>query len=209
MSSISSKFHDAFQNICLSLFVDGYKKMRAEEKYHLDWEENQFSASLCEYIKELKATNSFKIDIIREYHLSNPEFKDGTAKADKANRIDFRLKSWYNSQPIEFHAEAKNLAENNWQKQDGTKVDASALRSRYINTGIDNILTSEYPKNTFLVGYILQGEIDNITVKINSLLKKRQRVTEFLYIYTPIRNYDKLFCSTHTKNRIIHLFLKF
>jgi len=209
MNMVSGKFYEAFQNRCLSLFIDGYRKMKAEKLYKLDWDENQFSDSLCVYITEQKTTNLQKINIRREHHLTNPNVKDGTAKADEANEIDFWMNNWNYPNPVEFHAEAKNLAEDDWTKQCGAKVWACNLRARYIDTGIDKITSSKYPSNSFLIGYILQGNINNIKQKINALLEKRRRARETLLISDPVNSYDNIFYSNHNRLKIIHLFLKF
>ena len=68
----------------------------------------------------------------------------------------------------EYFFEAKNLKQNN-----------SALKRRYINTGIDNFVSRKYA-NGSLIGYLLEGKIDETIKGINSLIVKDKRHTETL-----------------------------
>src|SRR5690606_41535023 len=88
--------------------------------------------------------------------------------ADKFPRIDFRLTSFISTYEYEYFFEAKNLKQND-----------SALKRRYIDTGINNFVSGKYEKGS-LVAYLLEGKTDETVKGINSLLEKDKRNTEVL-----------------------------
>jgi hypothetical protein len=105
------------------------------------------------------------------------------------------------------------LAENNWLKSHNSKVNASGLRARYIDTGIANFVSGRYPYGC-LAGYILEGSADKILVMINKLLKskKRNRPTEILRKIAPINDHQQCYQSEHKNSKenslqLNHIFL--
>lgn len=88
--------------------------------------------------------------------------------ADKLPRIDFIYSKIWKKQRFSYVIEAKNLKEND-----------SKLKRRYIKTGIDSFVSGKYD-NGSLIGYLLEGEIDDTIKGINSLLVKDKRSTETL-----------------------------
>ena len=118
----------------------------------------------------------WQIDIIPEYRL----YKNDGIAAKSAARIDFRFSGWSTNQ-WEYFAEAKNLIEiDSFKAGRKTKISANKLHRRYIETGIDNYLSSKYPQNGCLIGYILQGKTENIVSMLNISLCALNRKTELL-----------------------------
>ncbi len=83
-------------------------------------------------------------------------------------RIDFRLTSFISTYEYEYFFEAKRLKEK-----------SSDLKRAYINEGMDRYISGKYPIGCML-GYLLEGEIDETIKGINSLLKKCKRNSEVL-----------------------------
>lgn len=127
--------------------------------------------------------------------------------------MDFKFTKWYGEQELHYYAEAKNLSESDWSKQDGSKVSASHYRARYIDTGIENLLTERYPEGC-LLAYVVQGKSDNIVAGINRLIKKRGLEPRVGLIYKGA-NIPFAICYTSDhllegqKSSIWHLFMQF
>ena len=168
--------HDAKQSLenkCLFVLIDGYRIMKNKGNYQRDWEEEDITEQLIYFMNQSNYAIKWKIDISAEKRLYTHKtaFQNKTAK--KTPRIDMRLMSWQSTTKEEYLVEAKNLSETNWNKNDGSKVNASYQLNRFINSGIEHFLSNYYPPNSCLCGYILQGSTENIIEKLNKILEKK------------------------------------
>lgn len=204
-----------FEKKCLTTLIDGYKLMKEAGAYSLSWDEESLTAHLIDHMKHSSFSSKWKLDITPEYPIYTQQVVDGIQKAKKAPVIDVRIMNWSRRDKLEYFIEAKNLAENDWIKADGSKVNASHLRARYIETGIDNFINERYPYGC-LAGYVLEGNIDIVIKGIAKLLmsKGRNRAQEVLNKSTTVHNHPYCYLSEHQtgngKNILLnHIFLKF
>lgn len=161
---------------CLTLLCDGYCVVKSKGSVSIDKEEEDISKELLLSINANIKRMEWQIDIIPEYRL----YKNDGIAAKSAARIDFRFSGWSTNQ-WEYFAEAKNLIEiDSFKAGRKTKISANQLHRRYIETGIDNYLSSKYPQNGCLIGYILQGKTENIVSMLNICLCALNRKTELL-----------------------------
>lgn len=161
---------------CLTLLSEGYYVTKSNRKVSIDWEEEDISKELLLSLNTNKKRLEWQIDIIPEYRL----YKNDGVAAKNAARIDFRFFGWTTTQ-WEYFAEAKNLIEvDSFKAGRKTKISATKLHKRYIETGIDNYLSGKYPQNGCIIGYILQGKTENIVSMINMCLCNSDRKTEAL-----------------------------
>jgi len=166
-TTIKEKFRTAFENRCYQLINDAYLISLPQKAIKLDWNENDISSELHEHIKENPLRHKWKVSTNVESYIpkSIPKVK---GFADKFPRIDFRLTTFTSTFEYEYFFEAKNLKQTD-----------SALKRRYIETGINNFVSKKYT-NGSIIGYLLEGKIDKTIKGINSLLKKDKRNTETL-----------------------------
>jgi hypothetical protein len=112
-------------------------------------------------------------------------------------RIDFRLTSFISTFEYEYFFEAKNLKEKD-----------SALKRRYIATGIDNFTSGKY-KDGSIVGYLVEGAPSKTVDGINKLLNKDSRNTESLTLKPNVLHAD-YYESEHTAvGTLKHFILNF
>lgn len=194
-SSIHEKFKASFEHMCFQLIIEAYSTSLKEKVVQLDWNENDISSEICSCINNNPLRYEWKISIHVEAHLPK-----GTPKvkgfADRFPRIDFRLTTFISNYEYEYFFEAKNLKQNN-----------SALKRRYIETGINNFLSRKYP-NGSLVAYLLDGSTQDTIDGINSLLKKDKRDTELLQESS--NEQVVIYTSTHKRIGILkHLIFDF
>jgi hypothetical protein len=202
----------------MSLLVESYFYVKSNYSIDIDCEEEYISAILFDYIDKCPQSSEWGIDITPEYRL----YKDAVLKKKKsaktAPKIDLRFCSFEKNVKLTYFVEAKNLIETDTTKRakkgrKGNTITVSAHNwyNRYIDTGIDNYLSGRYPSNGCLVGYILQGKMENIIACINQYLQNRNRASEIL-TQQPfnLRNLDSFYLSKHNNDIIIkHLMLNF
>ena len=153
---IYQTFKNAFENRCFQLLIEAYQTSLSKKVIQLDWDENDISSELHEYIKINPLRTKWKISSNVEAHLPTaiPKVKSFSARFP---RIDFRLTSFISTFEYEYFFEAKNLKEKN-----------SALKRRYIETGINNFISSKY-KDGSIVGYLVEGATgDRKSTRLNS-----------------------------------------
>ena len=187
---------------CLTLLFEGYNAIKLNANITIDWEEEDISKALILYWNTSKKRGLWNIGIIPEHRIYN----DDKMPAKKAARIDFRFSSWTRNQECTYFAEAKNLIETDTLKTGRkTKTSAISLQKRYIKTGIGNYFSGRYPSNGCLLGYVLQGNTQNIIDSINRHLSNNGRQSEQL-------DFDCLegyYVSKHNELFIKHLMFDF
>ena len=166
-------FKVGFENQCIRLFADAYHQSITDKTVKLDWNENDITGQLHEYIDNNPLRLEWSISTNVEQHLPNKSVKKVKGFANKDLRIDlrfvkFRKRILQTNQEYTVFFETKNL------KEKGCK-----LKKRYINTGIDDFIKKKYPYG-FLVGYLLEGAVTPTVKGINALLKKDNREKESL-----------------------------
>lgn len=161
------EFQKAMEAICLEMLHQGYEAMLFRKIYHVDWKEDKITAHYIELMKSLELCRDNQVSIIPQFHIYTEEHTLGNEEVEKAPRIDFRFIKWFQREEIDFFAEAKNLSEKSWKKADGKGVDANYYYNRYINTGINHLLSDYYPNRCFLVAYVLNGNKHDVLINLN------------------------------------------
>jgi len=195
-TTVYEKFKNAFEQRCYQLIIDAYQTSLTEKTIQLEWNENDISSELHRHIKENPLRLKWKVSTNVEADIPKdiPKVK---GFSDKFPRIDFRLTSFISTYEYEYFFEAKNLKQNN-----------SALKRRYIDTGIDNFVTKKY-KNGSLIGYLIEGKTDETVKGINSLLEKDKRRTETLK-FKDNKLFNAYYESNHSNIGILkHLIFDF
>ncbi len=175
-------YKKAFEQRCFRLIIEAYQASLNEKIIQLNWNENDISAEIRKHIKENPLRIKWKIVSSAEPPLPKDTPKE-KGFADKFPRIDFRLTTFSKNNEYDYFFEAKNLKQND-----------SKLKRRYINTGINNFTSKKY-ENGSLVGYLVEGKIDETIEGINTLLRKDKRETEVL-----IHKQEKLLKSYYESN---------
>jgi len=193
---IYEKFRSAFEQKCFDLIIDAYQTSITEKVIQLDWNENDISQELLEKLDSNPKRLHWSIFATREYHLSNKVDKH-KGFADKLPRIDLKMSNINLGIESKYFFEAKRLKEND-----------SNLKRSYIDEGMDRFTSKKYPSGCML-GYLLQGNVNETVKGINSLLVKDKRNTETL-TSTPNELYKTYFESEHTEIGVLkHLILDF
>lgn len=164
---VYTKFRNAFEQKCFQLIVESYEISMTEKVIQLDWNENDISSELHRHLKENPLRLRWKVSTNVEAGIPK-DIPKAKGFSDKFPRIDFRLTSFISTYEFEYFFEAKNLKQND-----------SALKRRYIDTGINSFVSKKY-ENGSLIGYLLEGKVSETVKGINSLLVKDKRNAEIL-----------------------------
>ena len=169
---IINLFKLKFEENCLSLLLESFNPIQNKKEF-CELTENNITARLVGLMKAKPLRFNFQISISRESYCDTDKTYIGLADADESVRIDIKYITWDRNIEYEYYIEAKNLSENDWIKPyNKEKVNAHKQQNRYIETGIQNFITGKYP-NGSLLGYVVEGDPDNIIIKINHILDKR------------------------------------
>lgn len=193
---VSEKFRNAFEQRCYRLIIEAYKTSLTEKVIQLNWNENDISSELHQHLQGNPLRIKWKVSTNVESHIHKDVLKV-KGFSSKFPRIDFRLTSFISSCEYEYFFEAKNLKQTD-----------SALKRRYIDTGINNFVSKKY-ENGSLIGYLLEGKINETVKGINSLLEKDKRNNETL-IFKSNKLLNTLYESNHSNiGTLKHLILDF
>lgn len=184
-TNVCDNFRNAFEQKCFHLINEACQNSLSEAVLQLDWNENDITSELHKHIKENPLRIKWRVSSNVEVTLPKniPKVK---GFADKFPRIDIRLTSFISIYEYEYFFEAKNL-----------KQDDSALKRRYIDTGIDNFVSGKY-KNGSLLGYLIKGNTNKTIEGINRLLENDNRNTEIL-IFKSHKIFEYFYESEHLK----------
>jgi hypothetical protein len=198
-NSIFLNFQKKFKERCITLFIEAYNTSVLSKSVTLDLHENDITGILHNYIDENPKRLKWGISTNPESHIFNKFIDYTKGFAAKFPRIDMRFVNIWHGVEHKYFMEAKNLRSND-----------SGLKRRYIETGIDNFLTtgSYYNCDGFLVGYILEGTVENCVEGINKLLEKDKRQNEKIEKTSTFLSIDNHH-SKHQEKEIYHLFLNY
>jgi hypothetical protein len=181
----NDSFKRAFEDVCIKLLVSAYHEAVMERSINMNWEENDITAHLHEYIDH----NPFRLEkhIVTnvEHNLEDSSSIKDKGFASKYSRIDMRFVVFRRNLEYKYFAEAKLLKEKD-----------SGLKRRYIDTGIDNFTSGRY-YNGCLIAYIIDGILIKVVEGINKLLKNCQRGSEIL-IKSTCKYHDEYYISEHS-----------
>lgn len=196
-NSIVSAFRKSFEDNCYQLLIEAYSSSITEKIIQIDWDENDITSELHKHINLNSLRLKWEISLNVEHHLPKEIIEKKKGFASKLPRIDLRLSQISSMLEYSYYFEAKNLKEKD-----------SALKRRYINTGIDSFITKKY-ENGSLVGYLVKGNLNKTVQGINSLLKKDKRELEFL-IEKTLPTHNNYYESEHNEIGILkHLIFDF
>lgn len=190
---IVSIVKQTFEKHCIILLTEAYKCSLNDNVYSTDWLENDFTEMLDEYIGKNNKRIKWNITNQPDRHIHDKKQKS-KGFADKEKRIDMKMSHIAFKQEYHFYIEAKRLKERDL-----------ALKKRYIDTGIYNYIHTIYPQGV-LVGYLLEGSVNNTIQGINDILTQRNRSSEHLS-KKEHSIHDEYFESIHPQYGVLQHFI--
>lgn len=200
--------NSSFELKCLDLLVKSYGSAITEHLILNDWEEESISAHIVKHMRK------FKSDLIVNYEvpLVEEDVYNAIKRVRNSNRIDifFQKSQWRKLEYLEYHIEAKNISSVEWKKSNGSKVNASQQQTEYITKGVDRFITGHFKeKNGCMLGYLVNGRLDEVLAKINAKIIVQKSNAETITLKAFIFNNYQIFESIHSDKVIKHLFFDF
>lgn len=204
-----NKVNSSFEIKCLTVLIKSYKTSITENRYSKDWEEKTFSSHLVSLMKKCDVAIKYNLTITKEEELEDEAIDNGLKSPNEANPIDIRFHSVWTDLRLDYNVEAKNISLSEWKKSSGNKVNASQQQTEYITKGIDRFLTGHFKdKNGCMLGYLVNGKLDDVLVKINDKIINQKNVSECINLGSVI-NKHQIFESIHMERKLNHLFFDF
>lgn len=205
-----NKVNQSFELKCIEVLIKSYYTSIKESKVSCDWEEKTFSSHLVSLMKKCEIALKYNLIITKEEELEDDDIDNGLKSAKEANPIDIRLhKIWSNSR-LDYNIEAKNISSVEWNKSTGTKVNASQQQTEYITKGIERFLTGHFnDKKGCMLGYIVNGKLDELLKKINSKIESQKRESETINFKELLIHNNKVYESYHPQRILKHLFFDY
>jgi len=224
LSKIRAKLWSKFANCCHQAVVEAYRAMLRNPNKYKERKEEKLTARLRYEMQRLELLLAEDITVDKEHYLEDEEILFGEKEAEDVARIDLVFStffesnraSWSQKERLIYYGEAKNLSLKDWTKQRGTNIYASQYRGRYIDTGIEKIISGAYSKvDAFLIGYMVNGNAQDNVVALNKLIQRRKLPPQIGLIdkQVPISGYSECYISKNDKGgevlELQHIFLEF
>jgi hypothetical protein len=208
--NLINSVNSSFEIKCLTVLVKSYETSISEKKYSKDWEEKTFSSHLVSLMKKCELAIKYDLTVTKEEELEDYEIDNGLKSPKEANPIDIRFHNIWMNLRLDYNVEAKNISVSEWGKSSGSKVNASQQQTEYITKGIDRFLTGHFKyKNGCMLGYIVNGKLEDVLTKINTKIVLQKNSTEIINLNFSTLNSHKIFESIHSDKVLKHLFLDF
>jgi len=201
------KVNSSFELKCLEVLIQSYNTSLTLNTYKRDWEEKTFSSHLVSLMNKCEVALKYELIITKEEELEDEEIDNGLKSANEANPIDIRFHQIWTGRRLDYIIEAKNISLSQWEKSNGSKVNASQQQTEYITKGIDRFITGHFKdKKGSMLGYIVNGTLDEILKKVNDKLKAQNRQKEIILSSGLTLGVHKIYTSSHSERKLNHLF---
>lgn len=214
--NIKQAFVCSFRYQCIILVCQAHDALYNNHIVNQDMDEETISTCIYDCVRSNSNTINWGVHVNLEHRLPQVGYAYTPTPSKELSRIDFHFEAdcWECNpvQRFEYYMEAKNLYEHNFKKSSNNgSTSAKYYLKRYVETGVDHVVRSDYPANTLLLGYVLEGEILPVVNSINSQLDSEGRNSEHLvHIETCYEsNIRQTYNSMHKGLPIMHLMLKF
>ena len=172
----------SFELKCLKVLIQSYNTSIKFKDVNNNWEEKTFSSHLVSLMKKCDIAIKYDLIITKEEELEDDEIDNGLKSPKEANPIDIRFHNIWLNLRLDYNIEAKNISAVEWNKLGGSKVNASQQQTEYITKGIDRFLTGHFKeKNGCMLGYLVNGELDEVLNKINNKIELQKSVNELIF----------------------------
>ena len=209
-NDLIEKVNASFELKCLDVLVKSYHTSKSLKKANCDWEEKTFSSHLVSLMKNCNIALKYDLTITKEEELEDFEIDNGLKSPKEANPIDIRFHNIWLDIRLDYCIEAKNISCVEWKKSTGTRVNASQQQTEYITKGLDRFLTGHFKsKNGCMLGYIVNGTIEDLLPKINNKIELQKNNIEIISFKDLFINKQQVFESYHSQKKIKHLFFDY
>jgi hypothetical protein len=198
--------HLLYQNVkqdCIKLIETGYRNYLIDTDKMFSEDETIITAGLYNHIDRVIDEVDLPFIVAPELHEYTTAIKKGKVNPNTAKRFDLLFTHFQYKPRLKFGVEAKLLAETNTLSKNAT-----ALIREYVgNAGMGKFINKIYEEDGFMLGYILNGETENIVPKIN--LKITDTYTDKEHLTEHKNHYISTYTLDSKQKELNHIFLVF
>lgn len=203
--NIVSAAKSSFECICFKLLEDAYICIKNKNIISHDFEEDSISLYLVDEMNQTHAAIKRHITVHTQEPIVPMTTNTRRLSVKQVPRIDICFGGFGINERHTFYMEAKNLYETNVKKTGKkNKISAKQYIKRYIDTGIQHIVSNRYPRNSALIGYVLNGSPSSIINMINQEITSLTSHRESISILQNTQ-YPQLIIGESCHNQIIHI----
>lgn len=164
----SEEVLESFQAQVFDLISLAYNTIRTPGAIKKNTDETLISIQLFHALNVVSSKEDIPLTVIIE----NPEITDQISRGIKrlitAKRYDIFFESWNSKYSVVFGIEAKLLIENDFRG----RIVSTLVREYVSDTGMGKYINGLYKRRGCMIGYVIEGDIANIVVKINNQIQK-------------------------------------
>lgn len=164
----SEEVLESFQAQVFDLISLAYNTIRTPGAIKKNTDETLISIQLFHALNVVSSKEDIPLTVIIE----NPEITDQISRGVKrlitAKRYDIFFESWNSKYSVVFGIEAKLLIENDFRG----RIVSTLVREYVSDTGMGKYINGLYKRRGCMIGYVIEGDIANIVVKINNQIQK-------------------------------------
>lgn len=202
-NDIVLRLYSDVRNHCAEIIQQGYQNYLADTTKIFSEDETTITAGLYDHILTMVETDDLPFQVVPELHQYTTSIKKGRINPNRARRFDLHFTNFSYKPRIKFGIEAKLLAEKN------TSVKrAKFLLDEYVeDAGMGKFIKGIYEDDGIMLGYILNGNadniVDNINLKITSTYSTKEKLSKRK------RHYISSYSYNGKSRELLHLFLNF
>lgn len=202
-SEIALTLYKDVRNHCTEIIERGYLNYLSDSTKVFSEDETIITAGLYDHIDAIIDEDELPFYIAPELHQYTKPIRKGEVNPNKAKRFDLHFTNFSCKPRIKFGIEAKLLAEINTSSKR-----ASFLIREYVeDAGMGKFVKGIYEIDGFMLGYVLNGNVNNIVGSINLKISTTYSVNEILTKNR--KNYISLYSFKGNLRELFHIFLDF
>ncbi|RPI13182.1 MAG: hypothetical protein EHM58_18990 [Ignavibacteriae bacterium] len=191
------------RNQCTEIIKRSYLNYLSDSTKVFSEDETIITAGLYDHIEMIIDEDELPFYIAPELHQYTKQIRKGKVNPNKAKRFDLYITNFSYKPRINFGVEAKLLADKNTSSKR-----ASFLVDEYIaDAGMGKFIKGKYKTDGFMLGYVLNGKVNNIVRNINLKINSKYSINEILTKYK--KNYLSLYSFKGNHKELFHIFLDF
>lgn len=204
----SKEIMAAFQIDVFNLISDAYKTIKTPGKSNGKPDETLISISLYDALTIVSSKNGSLCNVNWEHHELTDEIRSGKKKSISAKRFDLYFSNWNTPKRVEYGVEAKLLVENDFQG----KLCKTLIKEYTGSAGMNKYINGTYKQQGCMIGYVIEGKVENIISKINNQVEQDFDAKQKLIRSTaPHFKHEEIYISSHDglDYPLFHLILDF
>ena len=201
--SIVQEVYKNVRHYCIELIEIGYNNYLLDAEKSISIDETLITAGLYNHISIFLDEKDLPFSIVPEYVQYTNAIKKGKIHPRKAKKFDLFFTHFQSTPRVKFGVEAKLVAEHNTPTRSATTLNTDYVE----DAGMGKFINKLYETEGFMLGYIINGNKENIVDVINKKINNTYSNKEQLI--KDNQHYISTYFIEADKKELVHIFLDF